>query len=262
MIEIDPQLIKDIVASGKRADNRRMDEYRNIRIEKGAIYTADGSARVKMGETEVVAGVKFETGTPFADTPDEGVLMVASEFLPLASPEFESGPPGEDAIEVSRVVDRAIRESKVIDFKKLCITPKEKVWMVYVDVDVLDDDGNLIDATSLAAVAALMTAKIPDLDEEGEIIREKKGHKNLEMAGLPLSVTVAKIADKLVVDPDLSETQALDARVTVGTFEKDGQTHLCSMQKGGFVGITQEELERIIDIAIRKGDDLRKMLED
>ncbi len=260
MIEIDPQFIKDVIARGKRADNRKFDEYRDIKIDKGAVYTADGSASVRIGETEVVCGVKFEIGKPFGDTPDEGVLMVAAEFVPLASPEFESGPPGEEAIEVSRLVDRAIRESKLIDFKKLCITPKEKVWMMYVDIDVLDDDGNLIDAASLAAVAALSEARIPDLDDEGEIIREKKGSQQLEMNGLPLSTTIVKIADKLLVDPDLSETQALDARVTVGTFEKDGQTYLCSMQKGGFVGITEAELEQIIDIAIRKGNELRKLI--
>lgn len=261
MIEIDPQLIRDVIARGKRADNRDFDEYREISVEKGAVYTADGSARVHIGETEVVCGVKFELGKPFADTPDEGVLMVSTEFVPLASPEFEAGPPGEEAIEVSRVVDRAIRESKVIDFKKLCITPKEKVWMVYVDIDVLDDDGNLIDASSLAAIAALMGAKIPDLDENGEIIREKKGMQKLELLGLPLSTTIVKIADKLLADPNLSETQALDARVTVGTFEKDGATYLCSMQKGGFVGITAEELDSILDLAEKKGNELRRLLE-
>jgi exosome complex component RRP42 len=261
MIESDPQLIRDVVERGKRIDNRKFDDYREIRIEKNAIYTADGSARVKIGNTEVVAGVKFELGTPFSDTPDEGVLIVAAEFVPLASPEFEAGPPGEDAVEVSRVVDRAIRESKVIDFKKLCITPKEKVWMLYVDIDVLDDDGNLIDASSLASVAALMTAKIPDLDENGDIIREKKGAQQLEMTGLPLSTTIVKISNKLLVDPNLSEAQAMDARVTVGTFGKDGQTCLCSMQKGGFVGITTEEIDKILDMAIRKGDELRKLLE-
>lgn len=260
MIEIDPQLIKDVVAKGKRIDNRRFDEYREITVEKGAVFTADGSARVRIGDTEVVAGVKFELGTPFADTPDEGVLIVFAELVPLASPEFESGPPGEEAIELSRVVDRAIRESKVIDFHKLCIAPKEKVWMVYVDIDVLDDDGNLIDASSLAAVVALLNSRIPDLNENGEIIREKKGSLQLEMSGLPLSTTIVKIADKLIIDPNLSEMQALDSRVTVGTFEKDGQTYLCSMQKGGFIGIMFEELEQILDIAERKGNELRALL--
>src|SRR3972149_8262699 len=121
MIEIDPLLVKQVVERGKRIDGRPMDKYRDITIEINYVKSAEGSARVKMGDTEVVCGVKVEPGTPFSDTPDEGVLMVGAEFLPLASPHFESGPPTEDAVEVSRVVDRAIRESKVIDFHKLCI---------------------------------------------------------------------------------------------------------------------------------------------
>ena len=36
------------------------------------------------------------------------------ELLPMAFPTFESGPPSEQAIEYSRVVDRGIRESKML----------------------------------------------------------------------------------------------------------------------------------------------------
>lgn len=259
MIGIDPQLVKDIIQKGKRPGNRRFDEYREIIVEKNAIATAEGSARVKIGDTEVVAGIKFGVGEPFADTPDEGVLMVAAELVPLASPEFEAGPPGEDAIELSRVVDRAIRESKAIDFKKLCIKPGEKTWMVYVDIDVLDDDGNLIDASSLAAIAALLTARLPHLDENNNIDYEKERAEPLPILGVPLSTTFAKIGDKILVDPDLSEMQALDTRITVGTFDRDDEIYLCSMQKGGSSGLTIEEIETIIGMAIEKGRELREL---
>jgi len=260
MMWIDPQLVKDFINRGKRIDNRRLDEYREIAIEKNAIATAEGSARVKIGNTEVVAGVKFGVGEPFPDTPDEGVLIVSTELVPLASPEFESGPPGEESIELSRVVDRAIRESKTIDFKKLCITLGEKTWMVFVDIDVLDDDGNLIDASSLAAIAALLTAKLPQLDEEGKIDYEKERTEILPINGIPLSTTFAKIGDKIIVDPNLSEMQALDTRITVGTFDKDGEIYLCSMQKGGPSGLAIDEIETIIDMAIEKGKELRRLV--
>lgn len=262
MISTDPSLIKELIMRGKRLDSRKMDEYREIKVEKGAVTTAEGSARVRIGNTEVVAGVKFGVGTPFPDTPDEGVLMVGAEFLPLASPEFESGPPGEDAVELARVVDRAIRESKVVDFGKLCITPKEKVWMVFVDIDVLDDDGNLIDAASLAAMAALLNARIPKLDEDGAINTDEKGTEKLPITGTPVSTTFVKIGDKILADPSLAEYEALEARLTVGTFEKDGKILIASMQKGGSYGITVEDLDHILDLAERKGKELRKLIEE
>ena len=259
MIEIDPLLVREVVESGKRVDGRPLDGYREITIETGVVPSAEGSARVRIGDTEVLAGVKIDVGTPFADTPDEGVLMVGTEFVPLASPEFESGPPGEDAIEVARVVDCAIRESKSIDVKKLCITPKEKVWMIYVDVDVLDDHGNLIDASSLAALAELMTAKMPILNEEGRVDHDKKGTEPLPIEGKPLCTTFVKIGNQIIADPSSAESYAMDARLTVGTFEKGG-VHLCSMQKGGSTGLTLDEIESIIKLAEQKGAELRKHL--
>jgi exosome complex component RRP42 len=261
MIEMDADLLRGITAKGKRIDNRKFDEYRKIEIEHGVITSAEGSARVKIGDTEVIAGVKMDVGEPFQDTPDEGVLMVNAEFLPLASPEFESGPPSENAIEVARVVDRTIRESKVIDFKKLCITPlsegeKGKVWMLFVDIDVIDNAGNLIDAACLAAASALMNTKIPDLDESAKPVYDKRGSKSLEISGKPVTTTFVKINGTIMVDPMLTEMNAVDALLTVGTIEKG----VSALQKGGTGGLTMEEVETIIDMAVKKGDELRRLL--
>lgn len=260
MIEIDPMLVRQVVEDGKRVDGRTHEQYREIVIEPNVVPSAEGSARVRLGDTEVIAGVKVDVGTPFADTQDEGVLMVGAEFLPLASPEFESGPPREGAVEVARVVDRAIRESKVIDFKKLCITAGEKVWMIYVDVDVMDDHGNLIDAASLAAMSALLNTKMPLLGEDGRVDHDKKGTEPLPLSGKPLCTTFARIGDQIIADPSLAEMHAMDARLTVGTFEKDGKVLLCSMQKGGADGFTLDELEKMIHLAEEKGQELRKLL--
>ncbi len=259
MIQMDPLLLKQMIDEGRRVDGRPLDKYRDVTVEVGCIKSADGSARVKMGDTEVVAGIKVEIGTPFGDTPNEGVLMVGAEFVPLASYDFESGPPSENAIEVSRVTDRAIRESKVVDFKKLCITPGEKVWMVFVDIDVMNDDGNLIDACSIASLAALLTTKVPKLDAEGKKTDEYEGP--LPMDGKPLCTTFAKISSKIVIDPANVETDIIDARLTVGTFEKDGKVGLCAMQKGGSSGFKPEEIEQIIDMAIEKSKAIREVVD-
>lgn len=261
MIEIDPLLIRQMAENSRRVDGRACDSYREISVETGVVLSAEGSARVRIGDTDILAGVKIDVGEPFADTPDEGVLMVGVEFVPLANPEFEAGPPREGAVEIARVVDRAVRESKSIDVKKLCITPGEKVWMVYIDVDVLNDHGNLIDAISLASLAALMSANLPVLGEDGRVDRDKKGTEPLPISGKPLCTTFALIGGQILADPSLPEMRAMDARLTVGTFERDGRTLLCSMQKGGTAGMSLEEIEQIIGLAERKGSELRKLLD-
>lgn len=255
-IEIDVSLIQEMAARNRRIDSRKHDEYREITVEKGVITSAEGSARVRIGDTEVIVGVKAGVGTPFADRPNEGVLMVSAELLTLANPEFEPGPPGEQAIELARVVDRAIRESKAIDLKKLFIE-EEKVWMIYVDIDVMNDDGNLIDAACLAATAALMSAVLPSYEDK-KINYEKKSGP-LPMEGIPISTTFVKVNSRILADPNSSEEKAADARLTVGTLNKNG-VMLCSMQKGGMAGLTVDEVEQIIALAEAKGEELRELI--
>jgi exosome complex component RRP42 len=101
-----------MIEKGKRLDGRGLKTTGKSKIEQGLIEKAEGSARVLLGKTEVLVGIKVETGTPFPDTPNEGVMTVNAELVPLASPTFEPGPPDENSIELARIVDRGIRESK------------------------------------------------------------------------------------------------------------------------------------------------------
>ncbi len=130
--------IVKLVQSGRRVDGRGLEETRKLTIEKNYIKTAEGSARVKLGNTDVLVGVKISTGEPYPDTPNSGVLTTSAELIPMASPTFESGPPRPEAIELARVVDRGIRETKTVDMEKLVITRGEKVWVLFIDIHALD----------------------------------------------------------------------------------------------------------------------------
>ena len=264
MIEMDPQSIIDVTARGKRLDGRAFESYRDLKIETGLISAAEGSARVRLGNTEVIAGVKIDLGKPYPDSPEEGVLTCSAELIPLASPEFERGPPNEQCIELARVVDRAIRESKCIDFKRLCVKAEETIWMVYVDIDVINDDGNLIDAAGIAAIAALTSAKMPKLMLEGEkySVNAEVREGKLPMNGIPVSTTFAKIGNSMVADPTSTEWKAISARLTIGTVDKAGELKLCSMQKGGDRGLTLPEVEKMIDLAVEKGDEIRQKIKE
>ena len=73
---INKKQIETLLENGKRLDGRKPFDYRDIEIEKNISKNAEGSARVRIGDTEVVAGVKMEVGEPFPDTPDDGTIMV------------------------------------------------------------------------------------------------------------------------------------------------------------------------------------------
>lgn len=249
--------IAQLIASRKRLDGRELTDYREIKVETGLVEKAEGSALVHIGRTKVLSGVKIELGDPFSDRPNDGVLTVNSEFVPLASPEFEAGPPREESIELSRVVDRGIRESKAIDLEKLCIIPGKKVFVVFVDIYVLNHDGNLIDAAALASLAALLNTKIFKYqlkDDEVEIV---PGFTQLQVKNYPIAVTFARINGNLVVDPWLDEEEVMDARFTV-TFEKDGK--ICAMQKGLQGVFTKEEILEAVSIGKQKAEEIRKLV--
>ena len=66
----------------KRFDKRKLLEYRNIKIRFGISKQAEGSASVRIGKTEVVAGVKLDIAEPYTDSPDKGSMIVTTGLLP------------------------------------------------------------------------------------------------------------------------------------------------------------------------------------
>jgi len=212
-------MIKKMMEQGRRIDGRGLMDFRNLNVKIGEIKTADGSSMVSLGNTKVIAGIKLEIGQPFKDTPNEGALIVNLEMPPIASPTIEPGPPNEEAIEIARVVDRTIRHSGFLDLKSLAITPGKYVWILWIDLYVLNHDGNLIDASTIAAISALISTKIPKVEiteSEVKIIKEEKYELKLDLEKLPLTFTYIKIGNSLILDPILEEEKISDGRYTIG----------------------------------------------
>lgn len=246
---------------GVREDGRPLSAVRQLEIKTGIIEKAEGSALVKLGNTQVLAAVKAEMSQPFRDAPNQGVLVVNVENVPLASPIFEPGPPDENAIEIARVVDRSLREVKAIDLEALSIRPGEKVWNLWVDIYVLDYDGNLFDGSTLATMAALLSANLPDYEEleTGEIVikRGTRG-KRIKVDHLVVSVTTAKIGSYIIVDPSFEEEVIADARLVISF---DESMRIVGMQKTGSGGIKLSELEEAIKLSKTAAQSYFKALE-
>ncbi len=235
--------IKNLLADGKREDGRGFEEFRDLSITTDYIGKAQGSARVKLGNTELVAGVKVQVETPYNDTPKRGNFMTSAELNPMASPYFEPGPPRIEAIELARVTDRSMRESGIIDMEALCIEEGEAVWAVFVDLHILNYDGNLFDACSIAALAALLSAKLPaTCPKTGRVVFEdgKDRPLPLNIDNATFSTTFVKVDGTVLVDPGLYEELVADARVTVGV---DKAGNLRAAQKGGHGSFTVDEVK-------------------
>ena len=249
--------IAALLEQDKRVDGRGIEEQRKLVLETGVIPKANGSARVLLGNTHVVAGVKIQPDRPFPDTGDRGVFICTAEILPIAHHTAEPGPPNETVIELARVVDRGIRESGTVDMSKLVIKKDVSVVGVFADNSVVDHDGNLFDACSYASTCAILSSNMPKwemVDDRPKIIEGAEGPTPVQT--IPVSVTMARIKDHILVDPNGDEWESMDARVTITT---NSDENICAMQKGGSAGFTQKQLEDCAELSIKKGAQVRDM---
>lgn len=249
MSKLKKDYIYNLMLKGQREDGRAFDEIRDITLETHVIDKAEGSAKVQYGNTQVLVGVKIQVGTPYPDSPDVGVIITSLELNPIASPTFESGPPRENAIEMARVTDRGIRESGAIDLKKLCITRGEEVWMVFIDIHVLNDEGNIINAASLGAIAALMTSIVPaERNGKGEDFM-------LPVREMPVCISLADIGGELMIDPGRNEETACETKIMI-TSNQDGS--ICAMQKSGEGALSEKQVLQAVTIACEKAAKVRE----
>jgi len=257
MPNLQKEKIESSLVENKRLDGRTAVDYRDIIVEDGVSKNAASAVRVKFGKTEVLAGVHLALATPYPDSADEGTFMTSAELHPMASQEFDIGRPGINSVELARVIDRGIRESGFIDFKKLCIKKGEKVWQVFVDIFTINDDGNLLDVAGLAALVALGRARMPIYNEEEDKI------DGFSEEGIPLnkdvlsfSMTFHKIGNVIVADVGKEEEAVSKFRLTIAVGNNKGEPRITAMQKGKAGTINSEDMEIILKLAEDKWKEL------
>lgn len=245
---------------GERIDGRGLQDYRSIDVVLNPIEKAEGSALVKLGNTQALTGVKVELGEPFPDRPGEGVLQVHAEFVPLASPTLEPGPPDEDAIETARIVDRALREPKAVKMDALVVEPGKLVFVVFNDIYLLDHFGNVIDASMISSMLALAVSRLPKLvkKEAGEYFLDYSERADpLPINTLVTTVTMGIYEDNIIVDPSLEEESVLNTFITIAV---DEAGRIVGMQKRGSGDLSRAVLDAAVDVSLKKGREVIELM--
>ncbi|KAL6563753.1 hypothetical protein OROGR_002712 [Orobanche gracilis] len=253
------KFIETALLSDLRIDGRGPFDYRNLTIQFGS---EDGSSDVRLGQTRVMGFVTSQLVQPYRDRPNEGTLSVFTEFSPMADPSFEVGRPGEFAVELGRIVDRGLRESRAVDTESLCVVAGKWVWSIRIDLHILDNGGNLVDAANSAALAALLTFRRPECTLGGEDGQEVTIHPPemreplpLTVHHLPITVTFAFIGNEstVVIDPSHFEEAVMGGKLTA-TLNANGD--ICAIQKAGGEGILQSVIMQCLRIASVKAVDI------
>ncbi|CAD5322890.1 unnamed protein product [Arabidopsis thaliana] len=259
------KFVESALQSELRVDGRGLYDYRKLTIKFGKEY---GSSQVQLGQTHVMAFVTAQLVQPYKDRPSEGSFSIFTEFSPMADPSFEPGHPGESAVELGRIIDRALRESRAVDTESLCVLAGKLVWSVRIDLHILDNGGNLVDAANVAALAALMTFRRPDCTVGGDNSQDVIIHPPEEREPLPLIIHHLPIAftfgffnkgSILVMDPTYVEEAVMCGRMTV-TVNANGD--ICAIQKPGEEGVNQSVILHCLRLASSRASATTKIIRD
>ncbi|XP_075506229.1 exosome complex component RRP45B-like isoform X5 [Primulina tabacum] len=253
------KFIETALLSDLRIDGRGPFDYRNVAIKFGR---EDGSSEVQLGQTHVMGFVTSQLVQPYRDRPNEGTLSIYTEFSTMADPSFEIGRPGVFAVELGRIVDRGLRESRAVDTESLCVVAGKWVWSIRIDLHILDNGGNLVDAANIAALVALLTFRRPECtlggDNDQEVIihsPEVREPLPLIVHHFPVAITFAFIGSEstVVIDPSNFEEAVMGGKLTA-TLNTNGD--VCAIQKAGGDGVVQSVIMQCLRIASVKAADI------
>eukprot|EP00878_Enallax_costatus_P003984 GHUV01004207.1.p1 GENE.GHUV01004207.1~~GHUV01004207.1.p1 ORF type:complete len:283 (+),score=74.05 GHUV01004207.1:155-1003(+) len=252
-----------------RTDGRSRRDYRPLEFETNVIAQADGSARLHLGSTDVLVGVKVELGVPDSSSPNQGQVNVTVECSSCASPEFK-GRGGDDwGIELARALEDSVRGAPAagggLDLKSLCLVPGKTCWLVYVDALVLNDGGNVLDALSMAARAALALTRVykvevsmnEDDEPEIELSGEREGAP-LNVTNVPVNVSVSQVGTQSVVDLTCEEEPCAAAVLHVAVNQ---QARVVGITKSGSCGLDPSLAQEMVEIAQKLGPAIIRQLD-
>lgn len=245
------EFLTSSVAADCRPDGRRRLDARPLKLESGILNHTSGSAKLKLGGTEVLAGVKVEVGAPLPSQPNRGHVCVSVDCSPAATA-LDKHSSDELSSQVAALIERSLRSSG-LDWEGVCLVPQKACWIFFVDILVLDSDGNLFDAASVAAIAALHCTQIPEVtvsvdpasgELQLEVDDDQSKHSKLDVSKAPLLVTVHSVAGWHLLDCSLEEEECSDAQLVVACAPEDSA--VCGVHKGGDKGLKPSEALQMI----------------
>ncbi|KAH9441228.1 hypothetical protein MJO28_015794 [Puccinia striiformis f. sp. tritici] len=262
---LEREFLIQALKEGIRLDGRALFEQRPLSLS----FADDGhSVDCSLGNTRVAAHVSASITKPWSDRPFEGLFQVSSEINPLANFTYDTGRSSDNEIQISRMLDKSLSRSGVIDKEALCILAGQMVWSIRLDLHFLNDEGNLLDCASIAAIAALQTFQRPDVQLVGEEITI---HSLQERVPVPLTLHHTPICltfgffelnansnkPSVVLDPDYLEEQLSTGTITVAL---NPQKEICVVNKSGGVPLSIDEIMNVVKVGSQKVKEVDQLI--
>nr|CAB3244005.1 exosome complex component RRP42-like [Phallusia mammillata] len=250
-----------------RTDGRSCDNYRTIELAVNVLTNTHGSSKVRLGNTELLVGVKVELGKPEKATPDEGRIEFHVDCSPNATPAAQRKAANKDFVNnIESMLVRTYANKIAIDLTSLCIIKGKMCWIVHVDVLILECGGNILDCTSLGVKSALQDTGIPRVvvksgdegEEEVELPDDPFDVQHISVNNVPILVTVSFVGTRHIIDATVEEESCCSASVVMGVTRR-GRILGVRKQCGG--SLNPETLVEMLEFGKKSGRQLHVALD-
>jgi len=252
------QFVLRALQENLRLDGRAFDQYRELELSFGDDY---GVADVRLGRTRVLVSISAEVTKPFPDRQFDGIFTITTELSPMASPAFEVGRSSETEVLLSRLLEKTLRRSSAVNTESLCLIAGQKVWSIRADVHLLSADGNLIDASCIAVIAALQHFRRPDTSIEGDTVKvhtlNEREPVPLSLLHFPYCITFSFYnvggVEIVLLDTVLQEEQLREGCITISV---NCHGEICQIAKLGGLPVEAVLLLQCTSVALVKAKEL------
>jgi ribonuclease PH len=188
-----------------RPDSRAATELRPVEIVPHFISSAEGSALIRLGETQVICTASVEDGVPaFQKGTGKGWITSEYSMLPRATEtrtprEVTRGRQGGRTMEIQRLIGRSLRA--IIDLEAL---GERTLW---IDCDVIRADGGTRTAAITGSMVALGLALLQ--------LREFKTLRRLPLKDYVAAVSAGIVGGETLLDLSYAEDSNAEVDMNV-----------------------------------------------
>lgn len=218
-----------------RRSGRAPDEKRPVKIHRGFMKNAEGSALIEMGNTHVICSATVEDGVPrFLNGKGQGWLTAEYGMLPRSTQQRMTREAirgrGGRTYEIQRLIGRTLRAATQLNMLGEVT--------VIVDCDVLEADGGTRSASITGGCIALYDALA-----------------RLDLAAHPMNflisaVSVGVVGDDVILDLDYSEDSNAEVDMNLVMSENGSFVEVQGTAEG--LPFNDDQLARMLELG-RKG---------
>ncbi len=220
-----------------RSDQRRAEELRPVEIIPHYVSSAEGSALIRLGETQVICTASAEDGVPsFLKGLGKGWITSEYSMIPRATEartprEATRGRQGGRTLEIQRLIGRSLRA--VTD---LGAFGERTIW---IDCDVVRADGG----TRTAAITGAMVA----LGLACQKLVELKALARIPLRDYVAAISVGIVGGEILLDLSYAEDSNAEVDMNVVMTGSGKLVEVQATAEGR--AFSTEELQKLIEVA-------------